>query len=127
MVQVGAAADVHVHAGDGEAMAIGPLEAIVELLVPDAVLRLLAAGVRLLAMAVAKARIDPQRDLPPRRPLAELVDHLRRAAIDRQAQLDDQIERLAVKNVRRIDDLRMLAAHGPLYADPPACNPPPAR
>ena len=87
---------------------IGPAEAVVELLVPDAVLRLLAAGVRLLAVPVAKARIDPQRDVPPRRPLAKLVDHLRRAAIDRDAQLDDRVQRLAIKDVGRIDDFGVL-------------------
>ena len=54
---------MHVQAGDREAVLVGPLEAIVELLVPDAVLRLLAAGVRLLAMAVAEAGVDPQRDV----------------------------------------------------------------
>ena len=46
-------------------------QAVAELIVPDAVLRLLAAGVRLLAVAVAEAGIDPQRDRPARRPLAD--------------------------------------------------------
>ena len=58
------------------------LEARGELLVPDAVLRLLAAGVRLPAVAVAEARIDPQRDRPARGAAAELVDHVGRAAVD---------------------------------------------
>ena len=107
-----------------QAVMIGPAQAVVELLVPDAVLRLLAAGVRLLAVAVAKAGIDPQRDVPPRRSLAELIDHVGRAAIDLNVQLDDRVQRLAIKNVGRIDDLRMLLPL-PLTLTPiPACTPP---
>ena len=83
VLQVGAAADVHVEAGDRQAVAIGPAEAVVELVVPDAVLGLLAAGVGLLAVAVAEAGIDAERDVAARGPLAELVDHVGRAAVDR--------------------------------------------
>ena len=71
MRQVGAGADVHVQAGDREVVLRGPLDAVFELLVPDAVLRLGAAGVDLLAVAVAEAGIDPQRD-PDRGPAAAL-------------------------------------------------------
>ena len=39
---------------------LGPLDALFQLLVPDAVLRLSAAGVHLLAVPVTEARIDPQ-------------------------------------------------------------------
>ena len=92
-----------------QAVMIGPAQAIVKLLVPDAVLRLLAAGVGLLAMAVAEARVDPQRDAAAGRSLAELIDHVGRAAIDVQAQLDDQIERLAIEDVGRVDDRRRIA------------------
>ena len=62
VLQVGAGADVHVQAGDRQVVLRRPLEAVVQLLVPNAVLRLAAAGVGLLAVAVAEARIDPQRD-----------------------------------------------------------------
>ena len=73
----------------GEVVPRGALDAVGELLVPDAVLRLLAAGVGLLAVAVAEAGIDPQRDPgEPARPgpaahrFAVLVDHVGRAAVD---------------------------------------------
>ena len=46
-----------------QAVMVGQRQAVGELLVPDAVLRLLAAGVGLLAVAVAEAGVDPQRDL----------------------------------------------------------------
>ena len=81
-------ADVHVQARDGQAAMIGPPQAVVQLLVPDAVLRLLAAGVGLLAVAVAEAGIDPQRDLAPWSGVAQLVDHVGRAAVDGDAVLD---------------------------------------
>src|SRR5262245_9990554 len=58
MFQVRARTDVHVQAGDAQAVRVGPAEAVVELFVPDAVLRLGAAGVRLLAVAVAEAGVD---------------------------------------------------------------------
>ena len=44
-----------------------------------------------------------------RGPLAELLDHVGRAAVDVHAQLDDQIERLAIENIGRIDDRRRIA------------------
>ena len=67
MLQIGARADVHVQARDAQPMMVGQPQAFGEFGVPDAVLRMLAAGVGLLAMAVAKARIEPQRDVAPRR------------------------------------------------------------
>ena len=66
MLQIGARADVHVQPGDLQAVEIGQPQAFRQLLVPDAVLRLLAAGVGLLAVAVAEAGIDAQRDLAAR-------------------------------------------------------------
>ena len=62
MCQVGARADVHVQTGDRQVALLRPLDAVFELLVPNAVLRLGAARVHLLAVPVAEARIDPQRD-----------------------------------------------------------------
>ena len=76
---------------------------------PDAVLRLLSAGVRFLAMAVAEAGIDPQRNARAGRSAAELFDHVDRAAIDVQLSLDAKIERFAVENIGRIDDRRRIA------------------
>ena len=56
MLQVGARADVHMDAADDDLMPGGRFQAEADLLVPDAVLRLVAAGVRLAAVAVAEAR-----------------------------------------------------------------------
>ena len=52
--------------GRARPMMIGAAQALGNLLVPDAVLRLLAAGIGLLAVTVAEAGIDPQRDLAAR-------------------------------------------------------------
>ena len=71
--------------------------------------RLLAAGVGLLAVAVAEAGIDPQGDGSAGRAAAELVDHVGRAAIDVDLALHAQIERVAVENVGRVDDRRRIA------------------
>ncbi len=87
-------------------LCVGAAQAIGEVGVPDAVLRLLAAGVGLLAVAVAEAGIDAQRDVPARGTLAELVDHVGRAAIDVNALLDNQVERFAIEDVGRVDDRR---------------------
>ena len=90
-----------------------------KLLVPNAVLRLLAAGVRLLTVAVAETRIHAERNIASRRLGAELFDHVERAAVDMNVVLDDQFERFGVKNIGRVDDRRRLAAstkagrHGP--------------
>ncbi len=81
-------------------------------LVPDAVLRVLAAGIGLPAVPMAEAGIDPQRDLGPRHPLAQLVDHVRRAAVDVDTVLRHQLQRLTVEDVRRVDDGRRLAGGG---------------
>ena len=43
------------------------------------------------------------------RALAELIDHVGRAAVDVNAMLDDQIERLAIEDVGRVDDRRRIA------------------
>ena len=109
MFQIGARADVHVQAGDRKPIAAGPVETLGDLPVPNAVFRLLAAGVGLLAMAVAEAGIDPQGDASAGGAAAELVDHVGRAAVDVDAAFDAQIERLGVENVGRVDDRRRIA------------------
>ncbi len=82
----------------------GPLDALLDLLVPDAVLRLGAASVHLLAMAVTETRIDTQRDGLPSHSLAVLFDHVRRTAIDMNVVFGDVIQRFPIENIRRIDD-----------------------
>ena len=88
---------------------IGQPQAVHQVRVPDAVLGLLSAGVGLLAVAVAKAGVEPQRDFATRRRCAELVDHVRRAAIDVDAVLHHQLQRLGVEDVGRVNDRRRVA------------------
>ena len=80
MRQIGARADVHVQAGDRQLVLLRPLDAVFQLLVPNAVLRLRAARVDLLAMSVAEARIDPQRDPRQRTICAEPIPAQARAS-----------------------------------------------
>jgi len=58
MFKIRAGSDVHVDAGDRQAVTVAALQAVPELFVPDAMLRLFAARVRLLAMSVAEARMS---------------------------------------------------------------------
>src|SRR5262249_12143922 len=78
MLGVGARPDVHVHAGDAQPGAGGAPHAVLELLVPDAVLGVLAARVGLAVVSVAEAGIHAQRELATRDARAVLVDHVRR-------------------------------------------------
>ncbi len=95
---------MQVQPGHLQPMMISAAEAVVELLVPDAVLRLLAAGISFLAVTVPEPRIDAERDRMSRRQRAELIDHVGRAAIDVQPQLHNEFERGAVENVGRVHD-----------------------
>ena len=90
-MQVGATTDVHVQTGDLQPVGIGQKQAIVELLVPDTVLRLLTAGVGLLAVTMPKARIDPQGDLAAWGQFAQLPDHIGRTTVDVQTMFDTQL------------------------------------
>ena len=100
--EVRARSDVQVQAGDGQAVMIvrdaGSRRAVV---VPDAVLRLIAAGVRLAAVAVAEARVNTQRDRTARRPRP--IDRSCRASHNsREPQRHDQVERFAIEDVGRV-------------------------
>ncbi len=66
---------------------------VTDLIVPDAVLGLLATRIRLLAVPVSKTRVDPQRDFVAGCPLAILGDHVGRAAVDVDPLFDHQVER----------------------------------
>ena len=109
MFHIGARADVNVQAGHGKPIFFRQFDAIGNLRMPNAVLRLLSAGVRFLAVSVAETRIDPQRDAHAGQASAELLDHVHRAAIDVQTIFDAKIERFAVENIGRIDDRRRIA------------------
>ncbi len=112
MLQIGPGPDVHVQTADREATPGSTVQAVGDVCEPDAMFRLLAARIGLLAVTVAEPRIDPQRDLSARRPAAELIDHVGRAAVDVDIVLYAQVERWRVKNVSGIDERRGIAAGG---------------
>ncbi len=109
MLQVGARADVHVDAADDDLMTGGHFQAQTDLLVPDAVLRLIAAGVRLAAVTVAEARVDAERDLSAGGAAAEVLDHVGRAAVYMDVALHAEVKGLGVEDVGRVDDRRRRA------------------
>ncbi len=91
----------------------------VQLLVPDAVLGAFAAGVGLLAVPVAEAGVDPQRDRLAAAALGQLLEHIGRAAVDVDAVLGHQLQGIAVENIGRIHERRRITLrrvagrHGP--------------
>jgi hypothetical protein len=88
---------------------VGAQQAIGQLLVPDAVLGLLASGIGFLAVTVPESGIDPQRDVPSRRDEPELIDHVGRTAVDVQIVLQHQFERWVIEDVRGVHDRRRIA------------------
>ena len=103
---------MHVQAGHLEVVFCRAVDAFGELLVPDSVLGLWAAGIRLLHVAVAEARIDPEGNVPAGRFLPELVDHIGRTAVDVDVVFDTQLQRLRVKDIGRVDDRVRLSRGG---------------
>jgi hypothetical protein len=73
------------------------------------VFRLLAAGIRLLAVTMPEARVDPQRDIAAWSPFAVLLDHVRRTAVDVDVVLEHQFQRFPVEDVSRVHDGRGIA------------------
>jgi len=71
---------------------------------PDAVLRALAAGVRLLAVAVTESRIHSQRDRGAGDAFGELTEHVGRAAVHMDAETRDGIQAFTVEDVGGVDD-----------------------
>ncbi len=78
--------------------------------VPDAVLAVLAAGVGLVAVAVAKARVDAQPHAVALRCSAQLVQHVDGAGVHRHFVLDHGGQRGFVHHVGGEDDVRRLAS-----------------
>lgn len=72
-------------------------------------LRLLAAGVCLLAVSVAKSGIHSQRNVPPGSNITQLIDHIGRTAIHVNIMLDHQRESVVVKDIGRKYDRRRVA------------------
>ena len=104
MREIRATADVHMEAGDHDPRPFGAAHHVGDVGMPDAMLRALAAGVCLLAVTVAEAGIHAERDLGPRHPRGELLEHVGRAAVDMDAQARDLVEGIAVEDVGGVDD-----------------------
>ena len=92
---------MHVQAGNAQPVGIGAAEAILQVGVPNAVLRLFTAGVGFLAVAVAETGIDAQRNVMARGALAQLIDHVGRAAIGMNAMLHDHFQRSLRRKCRQ--------------------------
>lgn len=80
---------MHVDADQLQAVAAHDGDGSGDVVDPDAVLALRAAGVGLVAVAVAEARVDAQPHAVPRRVLADAFEHVERAGVDGDAVLDD--------------------------------------
>jgi hypothetical protein len=76
------------------------------------VLAVLAAGVGLVAVAVAEAGVDAQPDRMAGRGRGQLVQHVDRAGVDRHAVLDHGGQRGFVHHVGGEDDLGVRAPGG---------------
>ena len=72
---------MHVESRYGHAGLIRSQEAIINLGVPNPMLALLSTGVGLLAVAMAKPRVDSEGDFGSRANFAKLADHVGRAAV----------------------------------------------
>ena len=109
MLQIGARSDMHVKPSHFQPASLGSFHAFRQLLVPNAVLRLLAARVCFLAVSVPETGIDTQRDFSIGYALAQLIDHVGRTAVDVNVVLHHQVEGHVVEDVRCIDDGRRIA------------------
>ncbi|MCY1528822.1 hypothetical protein D9M68_639410 [compost metagenome] len=92
-------ADVHVQAHQRQAVVADHRHRGVQLAVPDAVLAVLAAGVGLLAVAMAEAGVDAQPDAVAGAGLAELGEHVDGADVDLDAQFHGARQGGAVEQV----------------------------
>ena len=109
VLEIGAGTDVHVQADEIEFVLVDPLERVVQVLVPDAVLAELTAGIRLLAVPVAEAGIDAQPNAMTPLAAPDLRQHVGRTRIHRNVELDDAIESRRIENVGGVDELGRVA------------------
>ena len=101
---VDARADVHVNADQLQPVLAHDLDRARHVVDPDSVLALRAAGVGLVAVAVAETRIHAQPDAMAGRVLADAREHVERAGIHGHAMLEHGRERRAVDQVGREHD-----------------------
>ena len=119
MLQVGARADVHVQTCDFQALGIGPAQAVGNCSCQMPCFDCSPPVLVFWLWPWPKPGLIRSVIVAARGTLAELLDHVGRAAIDVDAVLDDQVERLAIENIGRVDDRRRIA-RGTGNSRPPA-------
>lgn len=100
---------MHMQARDLEAVPSSQREHFGELFVPDSVLCVVTAGVRLLAVSVTEIRVDARCNVAARCAPTELVDHVGGATVYMNPSIDSQREGFLVEDIRRVDDGRWIA------------------
>ena len=109
---------MHVQSRNSQPVGIGAAKTVLQVGVPDAVLRLFTAGVGFLTVAVAETRVDAQRNVMARGALAQLIDHVGRAAVGVNAELDDHFERGFVEDVGSVHHRRRRIGIGAVRENP---------
>ncbi len=102
---------MHVHAYQVQAMGPDAGERLRQVLVPDAMLAVLAPGIGLAAMAMAEPWVDAQPDTVPWRVLAQLAQHVDGACVDFDLFRDRARQGGAVQHVASQHHPRRLARH----------------
>jgi len=110
MAVIDAGANVHVQAHQFEPMLVDHCERLGEIRMPDAVLAVLAAGIGLVAVAVAETGVDAQPDAVARRLGAQLVEHVDGACVHRDLLLDHLGQRRFIHQIGGKHDLRFAVA-----------------
>ena len=104
VIEVAAGADVHVQTDQIEVVLLDLAQGLVEVRVPDAVLAPLAARVRLAAVTVAEARVDPDPHPVSGATAPELSEHVGGARVHGEVQVDHSCERRLVEDVCGVDE-----------------------
>ena len=107
--KIRAGTDVHVQAGNPHAVALRELDAVLDLLVPNAVLGKVATGVGLAGMAVTKARVHADGEFGLHAEIGKLLDHVGRTDVHRDVVFLHEFEGILVKDVCSVDNLGSLA------------------
>ena len=109
VLEVGARTDVHVKSCNPHPVCLRELDAVLDLLVPHAVLAKRAAGIHLAGMPVTKARVHAEREFRLHAEIGQLLDHVGRAHVHRDVVLLHEFKRVAVEDVCGVDNFGSLA------------------
>ena len=102
--------NVHVHADQVQAIGADPGQGLRQIGVPDAVFAVLATGIGLVAVTVAKTGVDAQPHRVAGLNRAQLVQHVDGAAVDGNVQLHHTRQRRTVQQVGSEHDFGMTHA-----------------